>query len=125
MRTLHHQRGLSFISLMVIFTVVGAVTVVVMRLVPLYMDDNSIQSAMRSVAQEVPATASVNEVRKRIGKILDVNGVSIVKAADFGLTKDAEGSTVFIEYQARAPLVANVSLVIDFEHEARLGGDGL
>jgi len=125
MRTLHRQRGLSFISLMVIFTLVGFIAVVVMRLVPVYMDDNSIRSAMKSVAEESPPNASLAEVRKRIGKVLDVNGVSIVKPADFGLTKDGETTVVFIEYEARAPLIANISLVIDFEHEAALGGDGL
>ena len=122
MKSLHRQKGLSLISLILTFALVGFLAVIVMRLIPVYMDDNSIRSAMESVAAEVPPNASVNEVRKRIGKNLEINSVSIVKSADFQLTRDGEINLLYIEYEARTPFVANIEFAVMFEHEVPLGG---
>lgn len=124
MKTLHRQRGLSLISLIVTFAVVGFLAVIVMRLIPVYLDDNSITSAMASVASELPPNASINEVRKRLNKNLEINSVTIVKGADFQLTKDGELNLIYIEYEARAPFIANIEFAVVFEHEAVLGGAG-
>jgi Tfp pilus assembly protein PilE len=122
MKSLHRQRGLSLISLIVTFAFVGFLAVIVMRLIPVYMDDNSIKSAMEAVAAEVPPNASINEVRKRLNKNLEINSVTIVKGADFQLTKDGELNLIYIEYEARTPFVANIEFAVVFEHEVPLGG---
>jgi Tfp pilus assembly protein PilE len=122
MKSLHRQKGLSLITLILTFALVGFLAVIVMRLIPVYMDDNSIRSAMESVAAEVPPNASVNEVRKRIGKNLEINSVSIVKSADFQLTRDGEINLIYIEYEARTPFVGNIEFAVMFEHEVPLGG---
>ena len=121
MKTMHRQRGLSLISLIITFAFVGFLAVIVMRLLPIYMDDNSIQSAMAAVASEVPPNASINEVRKRLNKNLEINSVSIVKGADFQLTKDGETTSIYIEYEARTAFIANIDFAVMFEHEVPLG----
>ena len=125
MKTMHRQRGLSLISLIITFAFVGFLAVIVMRLLPIYMDDNSIQSAMAAVASEVPPNASINEVRKRLNKNLEINSVSIVKGTDFELIKDGETNLIYIEYEARAPFLSNIEFAVTFEHEVPLGGAGL
>lgn len=124
MNTLHRQRGLSLISLIVTFALVGFLAVIVMRLIPVFLDDNSIKSTMETVASELPPNASINEVRKRINKNLEINSVTIVKGADFQLVKDGELNLIYIEYEARTPFIANVEFAVMFEHEAALGGAG-
>lgn len=122
MKSLHRQKGLSVISLILTFALVGFLAVIVMRLIPVYMDDNAIKSTMTAVAAEVPPNASINEVRKRVNKILEVNSVTIVKGADFQLIKDGEINLLYIEYEARTPFIANIEFAVTFEHEVPLGG---
>lgn len=124
MKSLHRQKGLSLISLIVTFAFVGFLAVIVMRLIPVYMDDNSIKSAMEAVASELPPNASINEVRKRLNKNLEINSVTIVKGVDFQLTKDGEMSLIYIEYEARTPFISNIEFAVTFEHEVPLGGAG-
>lgn len=120
----HRQHGLSLISLIVVFAFVGFLAVIVMRLLPIYMDDNSIKSAMEAVAAEVPPNASIAEVRKRLNKNLEINSVTIVKGVDFDLVKDGEGSVIYIEYEARTAFISNIEFAVTFEHEVPLGGAG-
>lgn len=121
MKSLHRQRGLSLISLIVTFAFIGFLAVMVMRLLPIYMDDSSVQSAMKSVASELPPNASIGEVRKRIGKNLEINSVSVVKPVDFQLVKDGDVGVIYIEYEARTSFIANIDFAVMFEHEAQLG----
>jgi len=122
MKSMHRQQGLSLISLIVTFAFVGFLAVIVMRLLPIYLDDNSISSAMKAVAAEVPPNASVNEVRKRLGKNLEINNVSVVRAVDFQLVKSGEIAVIYIEYEARTAFIANIDFAVMFEHEVPLGG---
>jgi len=124
MITSKRQRGMSIISLIIGIAVIGFLAVIFMRLLPLYLDYNAIKSSMESVAAEVPPNASINEVRKRLNKNLEINSVSVVKGVDFELVKDGEIGVIYIEYEARATFIANIEFVVTFEHEAPLGGAG-
>jgi Tfp pilus assembly protein PilE len=125
MNTIHRQRGMSIISLIIGIAVVGFLAVIAMRLLPIYLDDNSIKSSMEAVASEVQPNASINEVRKRLNKNLEINSVSIVKGADFELIKDGETNILYVEYEARTAFIANIEFAVTFEHEVPLGGAGL
>jgi type II secretory pathway component PulJ len=116
------QRGFTLIGLMMMFAVIGFFALIVMRLLPVYMEDNAISGAVVSVAAEMPATASILEARKAFGKRLEINNVKAVVPNDLTLGGEGGIRTLVIEYEGRAPFINNISFVVDFYHEAALGG---
>ena len=116
------QRGFTLIGLMMVFAVIGFFALITMRLLPVYMEDNAIGGAVVSVAAELPATASINEARKAFGKRLEINNVKAVVPNDLVLGGEGGLRTLVIEYQGQAPFISNISFVVDFYHEAALGG---
>jgi type II secretory pathway component PulJ len=116
------QGGFTLIGLMLVFAVIGFFALIAMRLLPVYMEDNAIKSAVEAVAAEMPATGSILEARKAFGKRLDINSVKAVVPNDLTLGGESGLRTLIIEYEGRAPFISNISFVIDFYHEAAIGG---
>ena len=116
------QRGFTLIGLMLVFAVIGFFALIFMRLLPVYMEDNAISTAVAAVAAELPASASITEARKAFGKRLDINNVKAVVPNDLVLGGEGAVRTLVIEYEGRAPFISNISFVVDFYHEAGLGG---
>ena len=116
------QRGFTLIGLMIVFAVIGFFALIGMRLLPVYMEDNAIRGAVESVAAEMPPTASIIQARKSFSKRLEINSVKAVVANDLMLGGEGGVRTLVIEYEGRAPFISNISFVVDFYHEAALGG---
>jgi hypothetical protein len=116
------QRGFTLIGLMMVFAVVGFFALIIMRLLPVYMEDNAIKGAVFSVAAELPPTASIGEARKAFGKRLEINDVKAVVPGDLVMGGEAGVRALVVEYEGRAPFISNISFVVDFYHEAPLGG---
>ena len=118
----HGQRGYTFIGLALVVSVIGFFALIGMRLLPVYMEDNAIKTAVNSVAAELPATASIGEARKAFGKRLDINNVKAVVPADLVVGGEGGVRTILVEYEGRTPFISNINFAIDFYHEAALGG---
>jgi len=116
------QGGFTLIGLMIMFAIIGFFALIFMRLLPVYMEDNAIKGAVASVAAELPATATIGEARKAISKRFEINDVKSVVPNDLVLGGEGGIRTIVIEYEGRAPFISNISFVVDFYHEAALGG---
>ena len=116
------QRGFTLIGLIMVFAVIGFFALIFMRLLPVYMEYNAIKGGVNSVAATLPATASIGEARKAFGKHLEINDVKAVVPADLMMGGEGAVRALVIEYEGRAPFISNISFVIDFYHEAALGG---
>lgn len=116
------QRGMTFISWVVVFAVAGLFALVIMKLIPIYIEHNAIRSAMKAAAAELPAASSVRSAQVAMAKRLGVNDVDVVEAEDFELVKDGPQTYLEIEYEARTGLFGNISLVVGFSESFELGG---
>jgi hypothetical protein len=116
------QGGFTLIGLMIVFAVIGFFALIGMRLLPVYMEDNAIKGGVNATAAALPPTASIIEARKAFAKHLEINDVKAVVANDLGMGGEGGVRTLVIEYEGRAPFISNISFVVDFYHEAALGG---
>ncbi|MCX8144908.1 MAG: DUF4845 domain-containing protein [Azovibrio sp.] len=108
------QAGLALSSLIIWCVVIALTALVGMKLVPAFVEYQSILKTVKTVASEAPAEATVADIRKAFDKYDQVNDFPSIDAQDLQITKEAGRLVVAFSYEKRIPLVANVSLVIDF-----------
>ncbi|MDX1454173.1 MAG: DUF4845 domain-containing protein [Gammaproteobacteria bacterium] len=115
------QRGMTFLGYIIVLSIIGFFALLVLKLVPIYLEHQSVVKALRSVADQ-PATSSPASVRSTIQKNLDIDNVSVVKAKDFKIRRASGVSEVYIEYEAETNFAGNVYILVKFSESVEMGG---
>lgn len=119
------QRGLGLWGWIFVLGVIGFVALVTLQLVPIYLAELSIQKVVKQTAND-PANASVPIVtlRKNMKTRWDVEGITTLDVSDVTLEKYGAGRALAYDYEARAELFGNISLVVHFEQKFPMPGGG-
>ncbi len=107
------QTGMTMIGWIMTLIVIGFFALFAIRLIPVFLEYQSISSAMNGLT-ESPASSAV-DIQRSIGKRLDINAVDVVKPRDFKITKSETGLDVSISYDAQTDFIANIDLLVHFE----------
>lgn len=116
------EKGMTLVGLLLTVSVLGMAAVLVLRIVPVYIQYYSIIQSIKSLSGASASTlnddsiANIDVLRKDLAKRLDVNGLDDLKEDQ--LTISASGSneyTVRLKYQVIKPLLYNVSLQFNFD----------
>ena len=117
----HRQRG-SMGGIMVTLLVVAAVVSVGSRLIPLYLDHNTMGTIMEKMSQENGlALESEANIRDTMRKRLKMNNIR-----DFDLKEHLKidrskiGTELVLDYEVRIELVSNLSLIAAFNKKVSL-----
>src|SRR5215469_1043641 len=112
-----YQGGLTMITWILLISMIGFIGLFAFKLIPIYMDYSTINSALTTVVKNVTPGESPAQVKLAIDNIFDVNSVNTVKVDDVGIKPGAEGKGVVLslDYDARTNFVANIDLVVHFE----------
>ena len=117
----HRQRG-SMGSVLVILLVVASVVSVGSRLVPLYLDHNTMGTIMEKMSQENGlALQTEASIRDSMRKRLKLNNIR-----DFDLKENLKidrskiGTELVLDYDVRIDLVSNLSLIAAFNKKVPL-----
>lgn len=114
------QRGMSLIGLFIAAMAIFFAAILVMKIVPMYLTDQKISSIFKQLKD---FTGSPHEIRETIDKQLDINEIDDqYHAKDFKITPAGNGYRVVFNYQAKASIVGNLSVVADFEHQVHVSG---
>jgi spore cortex formation protein SpoVR/YcgB (stage V sporulation) len=110
------QRGVSLSGLLVWGVIIGVVAMLSAKVVPVVIDYFKIVQAIKAVSRD-PATKGegVADIRRSINTRFSIDNVDSVQAEDIDVTKDGNDVVLSFAYSKRIPLVANVSLLIDFD----------
>jgi len=110
-----NQSGLTLIGVLFVGAILAAVLVVGLKLIPVFAEYFGIKRALTAVAEAAnPQSVSVSELRSAFSKRAMVDDVTSVSATDIDITKENGRIVMSVEYSRKVPLVANVSLLIDF-----------
>ncbi|MDP9012514.1 MAG: DUF4845 domain-containing protein [Pseudomonadota bacterium] len=116
-----HQRGMTFIGLLCILALVGAVGYAGLRLVPLYLNYMKVARTLDAAATESkgenPDLAALHRSLERHWEIEDITGVDY---KDVEVIKDGGGVSLHVAYDDSAPYVANVSLAVHFDKTVKV-----
>ncbi|MFT6338974.1 MAG: type II secretory pathway pseudopilin PulG [Alcanivorax sp.] len=112
------QRGMSMISWAVVLLVVAVLGTAALRMVPAYMEHNTISSSIKSLMQDSKtALMSAREVRDALSKRFTINQVNVINVNDLIIIKDSGILKISTDYEVREPLFYNVSIVMTFQDE--------
>ncbi|MCL9682599.1 DUF4845 domain-containing protein [Legionella maioricensis] len=116
------QQGMTLIGMLLTVVVLVMAAIVVMRLVPVYIQHYEIVQSIKSL-NTVPVAslsgdplADVEVLRSSLNKRLDINGVDNLKNSEVIFTPNGEHRyQVRLKYQAIRFLAYNINLLINFD----------
>ena len=118
MRSTRRQSGLSMIGFLFVVIVVLVVVVVGFRVMPAYIEYFSVQKALNQTLYEARDLNDSADVRKGFQRKADAGYIESVTGRDIEITRDGNAFVATIEWTRKLPLVANVSLLVEFEAKA-------
>lgn len=116
------QKGMTLIGMLLTMAIVVVVGIVVMRVVPVYIQYYSIVQSIKALNSTQgligDPLSDANTLRASVTKRLDINGIEDLKAKELVIVPGEAGKyLVKINYQVTRPLVYNMSLLFDFKNE--------
>jgi hypothetical protein len=117
MRRRGRQHGLTIIGFLLVAAVVVIFVVVGARTVPAYIEYYSVQKSLEKALREA-RDPNLTEVRRGFDRYLATDYIQSVRASDLELTKDGNVVTASVAWTRILPLVANVSLYLEFDARA-------
>ena len=119
------QRGLGLWGWIFVLGVIGFVALVTLQLVPIYLAELAIQKVVKQTANDpANANAPIQALRANMKTRWDVEGISTLEPTDVTLEKYGAGRALAYDYDARAELFGNISLIVHFEQKYPLPGGG-
>jgi hypothetical protein len=115
------QLGMTFIGLLCILALVGAIGYAGVRLVPVYLNYMKLARTMESAASEFKGeTGSLDGVRKSLDRHWAIEDITAVDQKDIEITKDDNGLQLHVAYDDAVPYIANVSLSVHFDKTVKV-----
>ncbi|MGR9105715.1 MAG: DUF4845 domain-containing protein [Gammaproteobacteria bacterium] len=109
------QKGLTFISLVVLLMVIGFFALLILKISPIYLNHLKVMDAMRSLKREgAMETYSKAKVADTVGKRLDINMVDHIKPDDIKVVKTATYVSVTIDYEVVENIIGNLYVLVPF-----------
>lgn len=116
------QKGLTLIGMLLTMSTIIIMGIVIIRVVPVYLENYEVVRSMQTL-NTLPAAdfstdpeMNANILRTKLLNQLYVNSIESITPEQIKMTPDDYGNfQVAIKYQVTKPLVANVSLLFDFD----------
>ena len=111
-----HQRGMTFISMMILIILGISITLLGVKLTPSYIEFFSVKKVLSAMAKD-PAfpIMSPQEMRNSFDRRATIDYIDSVNGKDLDLSKENGQNVASIEYAKKIPLVLNISACLDFE----------
>ena len=106
-----YQTGISLTGLILVLAVLAVLAVFAIKLIPAYTEYSAIKDA---IVRAKEAGGTPREIQVAFDKNAGINDVTAIRGRDLSITREDGEVQVSFAYEKRVPLVANVSLLIDF-----------
>jgi hypothetical protein len=119
------QRGLGLWGWLFVLGTIGFVAMITLQLVPIYLAEMSIQRVVKATAQDPGnSSAPIQVLRANMKTRWDVEGITTLTPNDVTLERFGAGRALAYDYEARAELFGNISLVVHFAEKYPMPGGG-
>jgi hypothetical protein len=109
------QRGITFggfifgAFLLVLFGITG------LKLIPAYMQAAQIKNIFVTIAHDPDMQkATPHDIQASFDKRASIDAITAIKASDIDISSDGGMPVLSVSYSVKVPLVANVSLYVEF-----------
>ena len=110
------QRGLSLFGLLFFGVVALVLVVLVMRVMPSALEYFAAKRALDKIAAS-GETAPL-EIQKSFDKISAIEDIASITGKDLKIVKSGNSVAISFAYEKKVPLVANASLLLEYEANA-------
>jgi Tfp pilus assembly protein PilE len=109
------QRGMTLIGMVLVAFVAGIFVLAAIRLTPIYLEAMNVDSALKSMKRDLDGSnAGPGQIRTAMERRFNIDNVKSLTARDIKIERTANGYVVNASYESRAPFVANVYFLVDF-----------
>jgi hypothetical protein len=117
-----HQRGITFLGWVILLIPVALLVYAGIRLTPIYLNSTKVARVFEQVRQEYSGQESISQtsLRSALGRRFDVEYIDSPDYKDVVIRKTGDGWQLEVAYEEIVPLVANVSLLVNFEHSVTI-----
>lgn len=110
-KSCQRQRGITLFGLIFWLAILGMLVITGGKVVPTVIEYTSIKNAIVSIKAK---GGTVEEMRTAFDRQAEVGYIETLSGKDLGFTKNGEDINISFAYQKKIPLVAPVSLLIDY-----------
>ena len=116
------QQGMTFIGLLCILAMAGALVYAGVRLVPVYLNYMNIVKTLETTASEFKGeNADPGAMRNSLERHWEITTISAVDYKDVEITKDEDGGvSLHVVYDDSEPYLGNVSLAVHFDKTVKV-----
>jgi Tfp pilus assembly major pilin PilA len=109
------QQGMTLIGMVIVAFIAGIFVLAALRLTPIYLEYMNINSALTSMKRDLDGSnAGPAQIRTAMSRRFDIDSVKSLTARDIKIERTANGYRVQAQYESRAPFVANVFFLVEF-----------
>jgi hypothetical protein len=117
------QHGMTMWSAAFVIAVVVFFLFLLFKLLPPYLEDLKIKTALDGLASEPGAGAMTKaELVSHLAKRFDIDYVTNVQARQLGVDVRGNSKILRMNYEIVVPLAYNVSALLEFNHERQVTG---
>lgn len=118
------QRGLTFISLVLLLGLIAFFTLLVLKIAPIYFNHSKVVNALEGVENSTDiASMSRAEIISSLQKRFNMNYVDYVSLDDDVKVRAQPGYVkVDIDYERVEPIIGNLSVLVQFHEGFEVGG---
>lgn len=112
---MNKQRGISFISLVLMIALGVTIVLIGAKLAPAYIEFFAVKKVLAAMAQD-PAfpDMSPKELRDSFNRRATIDYIQSIQAKDLDIAKEDGQNVVSAEYSLKIHLIGNVSACLDF-----------
>lgn len=121
-RLLKKQQGLTLISLTFVLTLAGAIFLLALTIIPIYLNHNKLTRSLADL-KSTPDIESKNqaEIRDSLTKRLLMNNIDDVTQEDITITQYGDYFKVSVDYEVVKKIVGNLSVLVEFKDDIEVG----
>ncbi len=124
-RSRHRQRGITFLGWLILLIPIAVVVYAGIRLTPVYLNYMSVARSLEQTASSFSGdgtAVTAQAIRNSLERRFEVDSIDFPDVKDITIQRNGASWVIEAKYEDVAPLFANVSILVDFDKVAHIGG---
>jgi hypothetical protein len=116
----HRQTGITALGFLFLAVLVGAVGLAVLKITPIYIKNMRMTTVLTDIETELAGQgATPVSIRQEIAKRFSIEDIRLSTDA-LKITQSKNGYSVRVQYEERAPYVADIYLLVAFDKQVEI-----
>ncbi len=118
----HAQRGITLVGVLIGAALIAFFVYSGAKLTPVYLENFSVKSSLKSLASEDEKAGNVREIRDHLMRRLSINNVQNVKPEHITVRIEGNRRIVSVDYEVRTRFYGNLWLLASFNEKVEFTG---